>query len=66
MDFQQQRDRFQNDPLFHSVVDMIYSFLMRGEITVGELRDAVTFAGVLFEQQNSRPIFYFKEVNHEK
>ena len=52
MNFRQQKDRYYNDPLFHSIVNMIGHFLEQGTLTVGELRDAATYAGILFEYRN--------------
>ena len=57
MTFEQMQDRYENDPLFHQVVDMLHAFLMQGKITVGELRDAATCAGYKFEIYNVKPVF---------
>ena len=57
MTFEEQRRRYENDPLFHAYVEFLYSILMEGRITVGELRDAVTFAGFKFEMERVRPPF---------
>jgi len=50
-----------NDPLFHIVVDSLYAHLLKGKITVDELRGAATFAGYKFETLHLRPIFINKE-----
>jgi len=57
MMFEEQKRRYENDPLFHAYVDILYSMLMEGRVTVGELRDAVTFAGLKFEMGRVRPCF---------
>jgi len=55
MTYEQQLNRYLNDPLFHNVVDMLFAFLLEGNITIGELRDAATFAGIKFEHQKINP-----------
>ncbi len=55
MTFEEEARLYENDPLFHTVVDMLHSFLLQGEITVGELRDAATLAGIRFEMLNVNP-----------
>jgi hypothetical protein len=57
MTFEEMRDRYENDSLFHTLVGMLHTFLMQGKITVSELRDASTFAGYKFEIHQIRPIF---------
>ena len=57
MTFDEQRKRYFNDPLFHAYVDILYSMLMEGRLTVSELRDAATFAGIKFEFENVAPHF---------
>lgn len=58
MTFEEQRNRYQNDPLFYSVVKILYNFLLEGKITCGELRDAATFAGMLFESTHIKPLLF--------
>jgi len=60
MNYEQQKERYMNDPLFANVVNMLYTFLLDGKITVGELRDATTFAGIKFETYNVKPLFMKK------
>ena len=57
MNFSEQEKRYLSDPLFHRIVEMLYHFLQQGQVTVSELRDAATFAGIKFEEQRVRPIF---------
>ncbi len=61
MTFDKQQERYFNDPLFHNYVDVFYSMMLEGKMTVSELRDAVTFAGVKFEFERVRPSFTFTE-----
>ena len=57
MNFEEQMKRYNNDPLFYTYVKMIVNFLEEGKLTVSELRDAATLAGIIFESQRVRPNF---------
>lgn len=50
MDVRQMDDAYHTQPIFHSLVDVMYINLMNGEISVYELRDACTYAINKFAQ----------------
>ena len=55
MDYRQQKQRYQNDPEFNKLVDLIYYHLfLPGQFSISEIRDAVTFAAIKFEHENVR------------
>lgn len=58
MNFEEQRKAYEEDPVFHQIVDVLFHFLLllQGQFTVGELRDAVTFAHTKFKSERVRPI----------
>lgn len=56
MNYQEQKERYHNDPEFYFLVNTIHAFLMEGNFTVSELKDAVIFAGIKFETERVRPI----------
>lgn len=49
MNFKQQREKYLNDPVFHKIVNVLFHLLEQGQFTVGELKDAATFARTTFE-----------------
>ncbi len=54
-------ERYENDAEFHYMVNMFYGIILENRFTISELRDALVFAGIKFERENSRNL-YFKEV----
>ena len=61
MNFEEQRKRYLNDPEFKGVVNVIYyNFLKTGMFTVGEIKDAVVFAGIKFESEQVKPFIQKK------
>jgi hypothetical protein len=56
MDFNEQRYRYERDPYFRKVVDHIYHFLCEGQFSMGEMRDATTFAANMFEARHARTL----------
>ncbi len=55
MTFEQQSDRYNSDPRFKAIVDMISYHMEDGNFTPGELHDATNFACVKFELTHTRP-----------
>ena len=55
MNFEQQNEKYLNDPFFHAVVDMLHKFLCEGKMTDSELRGAATFAEIMFNQSVRDP-----------
>ena len=47
--------RYQNDPVFHSLVDQLYASIRQGQYTPSELREACMFASCLYEYTHVRP-----------
>jgi len=60
------KDRYFNDSLFHGYVDIFYRMFMEGKMTVGEMRDAVTFAGIKFEFERVAPRSLIPFIPEEK
>ncbi len=56
MNFDKCRERYENDAEFHSMVHIFYDIIFSNRLTVSELRDALTFAGVKFEQEHARGV----------
>ena len=58
MNYEEQRRRYHNDAVFHTLVNTIYEHLfLPGQFSVGEIRDAVTFAAIKFEHERVRPAY---------
>ena len=49
------RERYQSDPMFHAIVDMLLQELQRSQFTPTELREAVILAATIHESQTVRP-----------
>ena len=61
MTFDEQRYRYENDPLFCTLVQTLQRILHEGKLTVGELKDAVSFADILFKTSCNRPPLFRKD-----
>ncbi len=58
MNYEEQKHRYQNDAEFHALVELIYRHLfLPGQFSVGEIKDAVTFAAIKFEHEHIRSDF---------
>jgi hypothetical protein len=44
------RHRYENDPLFHNLVDLLLAHAMQHKYTPGELRDAAFMAALRYEE----------------
>ena len=49
-------ERYNNDAEFHAIVEMFYRLIFENKITLGEMKDALMFAGIKFETENARRI----------
>lgn len=58
MNFDKCRERYENDAEFHSLVHIFYDSILGNRFTVSEIRDALTFAGMKFEQEHVRGCLY--------
>ncbi len=50
------RSRYENDPLFRNLVDLLLAHAMQHKYTPGELRDAAFMAAMRFEELHIRPM----------
>ena len=46
------QERYLHDPVFHTLVDVIYDQLCQGNFTPSEARDAVMLACIHFEERH--------------
>ena len=53
-------ERYKNDAEFHSLVHIFYNLIFENKLTLAELKDALMFAGIKFEMENTRLLY--KEV----
>lgn len=52
-------ERYQSDPVFHRLVDMIYHAIVEKEYTATEVRDAAMLAALHYESMHLRKYFVF-------
>ncbi len=57
--------RYQNDPVFHVVVDHIRTIIRSATLTPSEVREAAMTACVIEEQFNPRPPFSTSDADLE-
>jgi hypothetical protein len=55
-------DRYQKDPQFKTLVDLIRCELEQSHFTPTELREAVMLAACLYEYQHVRPVIFSENV----
>ncbi len=55
MNFNEQVERYQSDPDFHTLVDLMYQFLMQGKFSITEFKDAAVFASNKFAMEQVSP-----------
>lgn len=48
------KERYLRDPIFHMMVDTMYGFIERTEMTPTEVREAVILACLMFEERRMR------------
>jgi len=44
MNWEEMKNRYLEDAEFHTLVDAVYNMLYKGQVSIYELKDAVTFA----------------------
>jgi hypothetical protein len=54
MNYDKARERYEQDPVFHAVVEQLKSIVIRLEMTPSEIREAATFACILIEERMVR------------
>jgi hypothetical protein len=52
MNFEKQKERYYNDPIFHTIVETMRLWLHTGKINIYELKDAANFAINMFAMQD--------------
>lgn len=52
--------RYDYDPVFHSLVDTLVAAIERGQFTPNETREAAMLAQILYEERNPRPMIFTK------
>jgi hypothetical protein len=52
------QERYQNDPVFHSIVDLLCMELERGQYTPTEVREAAMLAQIMYEERQPRPVIF--------
>lgn len=53
------RDRYLNDPMFHTLVDTMCAAIERAEFTPTEIREAAMLAQIIYEERRPpRPIVF--------
>ena len=50
------REKYLNDPVFHTLVDTIYNWIRENHTTPTELREAVMFASTKYAMENPQAI----------
>ena len=50
-------ERYLNDPIFHTLVDMIYIAIERKQYTPTEVRDAAMLASLKYEYRHARMLW---------
>jgi hypothetical protein len=50
-------DRYLHDPVFHNLVDLIFSQIEAGKFTATELRDAAMLAAIMYDERRIVPIW---------
>ena len=49
-------ERYQNDPMFRTLVDTVYNMIDKAQFTPSELREAVILAATKYEMYHTRNI----------
>lgn len=50
--FESANERYQRDPVFHHVVDLLYSMIHQMDATAADLQEAVMFARIKWETEH--------------
>lgn len=46
------RERYNSDPTFHTLVDMMVAFIFDAKFTPSEMREAAILASIIYEQES--------------
>lgn len=57
MNYHKCQEAYHNDTTFHSLVDALIGLIEKLEMTPSEIREAATFAAILFEQTRCCPTY---------
>lgn len=61
-------EKYKNDPDYHRLVDMLYSFIVAYRFTPSELKEAAIMAATKYEMRNPQPqqlLFFAGEKRNE-
>lgn len=51
------RERYQKDPEFHQLVDMMQAMIHRAQFSPSEIREAALLACVIYEETQARSVY---------
>lgn len=54
-------DRYQEDPVFHAMVQSLLAAIEAGQITPTEAREAAMLAQILYEERHQRPMIFTRK-----
>jgi hypothetical protein len=55
------RKRYEDDPAFRHLVDMLYMVIEKGDYTPSEIREAAMLAQIKYEDRNPRPMTFTRD-----
>ena len=57
------RARYEQDPFFHQLVDMLHSQIVEARFTPTEIREAAMLAQIMYEElnPNPRPVYFTRD-----
>jgi hypothetical protein len=61
MNFDKCKERYQSDAEFHRMVEMFYNLMFENKLSLAELKDALCFAGLKFQMENTRLNIVYKD-----
>ena len=61
MTLDQARRDYQNDAMFHAVVDCIANWILKADVTPAEARMAAMLAAIHVEEMRTRPAFFIPQ-----
>lgn len=54
------RERYNNDPVFHTMVDTMVAHITTGNFTPSEMREAAIFASIIYEESHIRMMSFIE------
>ena len=48
------KERYESDPQFHALVNIMISYIQQAQFTPTEMREAAVLASIIYEQHNIR------------